>query len=110
MTSKKHFLQPEFNKKKSFNNNAYFLIKGAWGQNVQLFSYNKLVAEIGYTNKEKFVCMLTGDYISNFYTFEHVREFLNQFGFGDYTIKDIENEAFDLSDYNGEFVKMLVRP
>lgn len=102
-------LKPNYDGAKSFYGKAYIETWGGWGQNVNLYSYETLVASIGYIvnddGDEQFVCLLHENWAYSPTTLRHVKEFLQQFGFGKYTKREILQEAIEYGDD-----LMLVRP
>lgn len=96
-------LEPKFDSRKSFYGKAIVEISGGWGQNVSLYSYNTLVAFIGYDENENFVCYLTADWDYSATTLRHVKEFLRQHGFGAWTKAGIYKEWDEVDGY----LKML---
>jgi len=97
-------LDCKFDSRKSFYSKAIVKTSGEWGQNVALYSYDTLVARIGYYNADdlrqfveyadcdddcsEYVCELLPLWSCSATTLRHVKEFLAQFGFGVYRYKN----------------------
>lgn len=106
MTS--YYLEPRYDSHKSFYNKARVETWGGWGQNVNLYSYETLVAQIGYVDMgegEEFVCILFDEWCYSPTTLRHVKEFLRQYGFGAMSKADIVSDAVR---HDGQLI--LVRP
>lgn len=104
-------LEAKFDSHKSFYGKAHFTMFGGWGQNVMLRSYDTVVAVCGYLNRERakelgidtsfgepYVCELMPEWDYSATTLRHVREFLRQFGFGDWRKREIERYAIEIED------------
>lgn len=118
-----HVLDCKFDPHKSFNGKAIVRIYGDWMQNVELISYDTVVARIGYLSADEMkqfidyedcedntlVCLLLHKWDSSATTLRHVKEFLAQYGFGVYHSKhDIRDDCL-VSDY-ADYPLVLVRP
>lgn len=101
-------LEARYDSHKSFYRKAYVETWGGWGQNANLYSYDTLVAQIGYMTidgEEQFCCILHDDWNYSPTTLRHVKEFLRQFGFGAMSKSDIMNDAREVDGY-----LVIVRP
>lgn len=102
-------LEPKFDSHKSFYGKAVVETWGGWGQNVNLYSYNTLVAQIGYIDVdgtgEEFALLLHPDWDYGATTLRHVKEFMQQFGFGYMGKREIIDTAKPYGD-----CLVIVRP
>lgn len=99
-------LEPRFvDTHKSFYGKAYTEIEGGWGQFVNLYSYDILVARIGPASDGEFYCVLLDAWDYSPTTLRHVKEFLAQNGMGVYHHKrDIIADAVEVEGLEGYIV------
>ena len=91
-------LKPVYTNQKSFYQKAYIETWGAWNQNINLYSYGVLVAQIGYlapedNSEEIFGILLYPDWDCTQTTIKHIKEFMQQYGFAAMTTKEIRTLA-----------------
>lgn len=102
-------LEPRFDNHKSFYGKARIETWGGWGQNVNLYSYDTLVSQIGYMDVdgtgEEFVLLLHPYWACSVTTLRHVKEFMQQYGFGYMSKREIIAAAKPYDDY-----LIIVRP
>ena len=83
-------LKTTFDSRQSFYGKARVETSGGWDQNLNLYSYNTLVARIGYDESSELVAQVYN--LQSPTTLRHVKEFLKQQGFRADNKKQIESD------------------
>ncbi len=116
----KYELEAKYDHAKSFYGKAYYVCTDSFGERFELYSYDTLVAFCGYISPEfladcgiesdceEYVCFLTYDWDYSKTTQRHVKEFLRQFGFGEWTTPKIRKRAISVAAHC-DYEKMIVR-